>query len=67
MNTALSDTIFYVTGKQGIENATQFELEIMIAEYPYFAPASIPVSQLPGSMYPIATRRPGPIYKNNFL
>ena len=41
MNTALSDTIFYVTGKQGIENATQFELEIMIAEYPYFAPAQL--------------------------
>jgi hypothetical protein len=41
MNTALSDTIFYVTGKQGIENATQFELETMIAEYPYFAPAQL--------------------------
>ncbi len=41
MNTALSDTILYVTGKQGIENTTEFELETMIAEYPYFAPAQL--------------------------
>ncbi|MFY7964619.1 MAG: hypothetical protein ACOVO1_06960 [Chitinophagaceae bacterium] len=41
MNTALSDTILYVTGKQGIENSSQYELETMIAEYPYFAPAQL--------------------------
>jgi hypothetical protein len=41
MNTALSDTILYVTGKQGIENTSQYELETMIAEYPYFAPAQL--------------------------
>ena len=41
MNIALSDTILYVTGKQGIENTTQQELQTMVAEYPYFAPAQL--------------------------
>ncbi len=41
MNTALSDTILYVTGKPGIENTSQQSLESMIAEYPYFAPAQL--------------------------
>jgi hypothetical protein len=41
MNTALSDTILYVTGKQGIENVSTQELESIIAEYPYFAPAQL--------------------------
>jgi len=41
MNIALSDTILYVTGKQGIENTTQQELQTMVADYPYFAPAQL--------------------------
>lgn len=41
MNIALSDTILYVTGKQGLENTTQEALQTMVAEYPYFAPAQL--------------------------
>ena len=41
MNIALSDTIFYVTGKQGIENTSQQELQNLVASYPYFAPAQL--------------------------
>jgi hypothetical protein len=41
MNIALSDTILYVTGKQGIENSTEQELQTIVAEYPYFAPAHL--------------------------
>ena len=41
MNIALSDTILYVTGKQGIENSTEQELQTMVAAYPYFTPAQL--------------------------
>lgn len=41
MNIALSDTILYVTGKQGIENTTQQDLQTMVADYPYFAPVQL--------------------------
>ena len=41
MNIALSDTILYVTGKQGIENTSQQDLQTMVADYPYFAPAQL--------------------------
>lgn len=41
MNIALSDTILYVTGKQGIENSTEQELQNMVASYPYFTPAHL--------------------------
>lgn len=41
MNTALAETILYVTGKHGLENATQQELQDMVAKYPYFAPAQL--------------------------
>jgi hypothetical protein len=41
MNAALYDTIFYVTGKEGIESSSHDELKNMIAENPYFAPAQL--------------------------
>lgn len=41
MNIALSNTILYVTGKQGIETTSQEELQSLIAKYPYFAPAQL--------------------------
>lgn len=41
MNTALAETIMYVTGKPGIENTTQQELQNLVTSYPYFAPAQL--------------------------
>ena len=41
MNRALSETILYVTGKPGIENSSQQELQNIIAEHPYFTPAQL--------------------------
>uniref|UniRef100_A0A0A9EGX2 Nramp transporter n=1 Tax=Arundo donax TaxID=35708 RepID=A0A0A9EGX2_ARUDO len=40
---------------------------IQRSSYLYCAPACRSVSKLPGSIYAIETRNPGPVYENKFF
>ncbi len=41
MNKQLVDTVFYVTGKGELQSTEKNELEVLLKEHPYFAPAQL--------------------------
>lgn len=41
MNKALANTIQFITGKDNLQATTQKEVQELVAEYPYFAPAQL--------------------------
>lgn len=41
MNKALANTIQYITGKENLQSISQKEMQELVAEYPYFAPAQL--------------------------
>ena len=41
MNKQLAETVFYVTGKGELQSALESDIDQLVKEHPYFAPAQL--------------------------